>query len=73
MAAAAHTIRFRLERDGDGLLAQCTCCQVIIVSGRNRKEVRERIKECITGYVEAFPLARERFFEGDRMKRVVLA
>ena len=51
-------------------MAQCVCCQVIIVSGRDRAEVRERIKECIAGYVEAFPNARERFFEGDRMKKV---
>ena len=70
MASIPRTIRFRLERDGDGLLAQCVCCQVIIVSGRDRAEVRERIKECIAGYVEAFPNSRERFFEGDRMKKV---
>ena len=69
---AGQAIRVRLERYRDTLLAQCIGCPSILVTGRTRAEVRANLKECIAGYVQAFPRTRRRFFAagGKRMKRV---
>lgn len=68
---AVQTLKVRLEKDDGGLLAQCIADPSVLVTGRNRTEVRANLKACIAGYVEAFPRAKRRFFAGDRMKRVV--
>ena len=68
---AMQTLKVRLEKDGGGLLAQCIADPSVLVTGRNRTEVRASLEACIAGYVEAFPRAKRRFFAGDRMKRVV--
>ena len=68
---AAQDLRVRLEKAEGGLLAQCIASPSIIVTGKNRTEVRAKLKECIEGYVEAFPESKRRFFSGGRMKKAV--
>ena len=65
------SMRVRLEKDEGRLLAQCTANPSIIVTGKNRTEVRANLKDCISGYVEAFPETKKEFFTGDKMKKVV--
>lgn len=64
-------LQVRLDKDEGGLLAQCVANPSIIVTGRNRTEVRTKLKECISGYVQAFPDAKKQFFTGERMKKAV--
>ena len=64
-------LRVRLDKDEGGLLAQCVANPSIIVTGRNRTEVRAKLEECIGGYVQAFPDAKKQFFTGERMKKAV--
>ena len=66
-----QTLKVRLEKDEGGLLAQCTANPSILVTGKNRTEVKASLKACITGYVEAFPKTKKQFFAGDKMKKVV--
>ena len=66
-----QTLKVKLEKDEGGLLAQCIANRSVLVTGRNRTEVRAKLKECVEGYVEAFPKAKGQFFAGDKMKKVV--
>ena len=66
-----QTLKVKLEKDEGGLLAQCTASPAIIVTGKNRTEVKASLKACITGYVQAFPKTKKRFFAGDKMKKVI--
>ena len=70
-AGMVAILRVRLDKDEGHLLAQCIASPSIIVSGRNRTEVRAKIKECVGGYVEAYPEAKRKFFAGHKMKKVV--
>ena len=68
---AGQAVRVRLDRNGDRLLAQCINCQSIIVTGGTRAEVRANLKECIAGFVQAFPRTKRRFFGADgKMKKI---
>ena len=64
-------LKVKLKRTKSYLLAQCTANPSIIVSGKNRTEIKADLASCIAGYVEAFPKSRRRFFVGDKMKKVV--
>ena len=65
-----QTLKVKLDKDEGRLLAQCTADPSIIVTGKNRSEVRAKLRECIAGYVQAFPKTKKRFFTGDNMKKV---
>ena len=64
-------LKVKLEKSETCLLAQCTANRSIIVSGKNRTEIRAKLASCISGYVEAFPESKRQFFVGDKMKKVV--
>ena len=66
-----QTMKVKLERDEGRLLAQCTANPSILVTGKNRTEVRANLKVCITGFVQAFPQTKKQFFTGEKMKKVV--
>ena len=66
-------LKVNLKRTKSYLLAQCVANPSIIVSGKNRTEIRADLASCIAGYVEAFPKNKRQFFVGDRMKKVVFA
>lgn len=68
---AGRELKIRLDRDGGHLLAQCVANPAILVTGRNRTEVRANLRTCITGFVQAFPQTKRQFFAGDAMKRLV--
>ena len=51
-------LRVNLEKTADGLLAQYPDRPEIIVSGRNRTEIKRNLKTIMAGYVEAFPETR---------------
>ena len=67
----AQNLRVWLETDEGGLLAQCIANPSIIVSGKNRTDVKANLKMCIDGYVQAFPETKRQLFTGDKMKKVV--
>lgn len=64
-------LKVKLERTKSYLLAQCVANPSIIVSGKNRTDIRAKLASCIAGYVEAFPKSKRQFFVGDKMKKVV--
>ena len=51
-------LRINLEKTADGLLAQYPDRPEIIVSGRNRTEIKKNLKTIMAGCVEAFPETR---------------
>ena len=67
----AQTVRVRLEKDEGILLAQCAANPSILVTGKNRAQVKANLRECIAGYVQAFPQAKRRFFTGGKMKKFI--
>ena len=64
-------LKVKLKKSETCLLAQCAANQSIIVSGKNRTEIRTKLASCISGYVQAFPESKRQFFVGDKMKKVV--
>ena len=64
-------LKVNLEQSESYLLAQCIANPSIIVSGKNRTAIRDKLASGIAGYVEAFPKSKRRFFVGDKMKKVV--
>ena len=64
-------LKVKLKKSETCLLAQCAANQSIIVSGKNRTEIRAKLASCISGYVQAFPESKRQFFVGDKMKKVV--
>ena len=71
LAAMKPVLKTKLEKSENYLLAQCTANPSIIVSGKNRTDLKARLAACIAGYVEAFPKSKKQFFVGDKMKKVV--
>lgn len=70
LAAMTTVLKTRLEKSENYLLAQCITNPSIIVSGKNRTELKAGLATCIAGYVEAFPKSKKQFFVGDKMKKV---
>ena len=64
-------LKVKLEQSETYLLAQCVANPSIIVSGKNRTEIRAKLASGVAGYVEAFPKSKRQFFVGDKMKKVV--
>lgn len=64
-------LKVKLEKSENYLLAQCTTNPSIIVSGKNRTEIRAKLASGVAGYVQAFPKSKKQFFVGDKMKKVV--
>ena len=52
-------------------MGQCTSNRTVLVTGKNRGEVRANLRTCIAGYVEAFPRAEKQFYTGGKMKKAV--
>ena len=48
-------LKIKLKKSESCLLGQCTSNPSIIVSGKNRTEIRTKLASCISGYVQAFP------------------
>jgi len=61
-----------LTKTGEGMLARCQDSPEITVTGKNKKSIRDNLREIINGHAEASPEAKGDFFNGDRMRRVVL-
>ena len=66
-----RVLKIKLKKSENYLLGQCTANPSIIVSGKNRTEIRTKLASCISGYVQAFPESKKQFFVGDKMKKVV--
>lgn len=49
------------------MLAQCQDNPEIIVTGKDETEIKTKLKEIVTGYVEAFPESKDQFFENGKM------
>ena len=64
-------LKVKLKRSETYLLAQCVANPSIIVSGKNRTDIRAKLASGVAGYVEAFPKSKRQFFVGDKMKKVV--
>ncbi len=64
-------LKVNLEKSETCLLAQCAANQSIIVSGKDRTEIRAKLASCIAAYVQVSPNSKKQFFVGDKMKKVV--
>lgn len=64
-------LKVKLEKSKSYLLAQCTTNPSIIVSGKNRAEIRAKLASCVSAYVQVSPKSRKEFYVGDKMKTVV--
>ena len=52
------------------MLAQCMDNPEIIVEAKNKRQLNVKLKEIITGYVEAFPETKNDFFTNKKMREV---
>ena len=64
-------LKVKLEKSENYLLAQCTTNPSIIVSGKNRTEIRAKLASCMSAYVQVSPKSKKQFYVGDKMKKVV--
>lgn len=64
-------LKVKLEKSENYLLAQCTTNPSIIVSGKNRTEIRTKLVSCVSAYVQVSPKSKKQFYVGDKMKKVV--
>ena len=64
-------LKIKLKKSENYLLGQCTANPSIIVTGKNRTEIKADFAACVSGYVQAFPESKKQFFVGDKMKKVV--
>ena len=60
-------LQIQLTKTKEGMLAQSEDNPEIIVTGKNKTEIKTKLKEIITGYVQAFPESKDQFFENGKM------
>ena len=62
----------RLTKVEGSLMGQCASNRAVLVTEKNRGEVKANLRTCVAGHVEAFPRAERQLFSGGKMKKVVL-
>ena len=56
-------LRVKLSKTKDGMLAQCLDKPEIIVTGKNKTQIKTELNKIIEGYVEAFPSTKNDFYK----------
>lgn len=65
-------LNVKLTKIDNGLMAQCMDNPAIIVSGKNKTQIKSKFKEIIDGYIQAFPETKTDFFtKNNKMFEVV--
>ena len=58
-------LEVRLTKLPEGMMAQCLDKPEILVTGKNKREIKANLQKIIGGYIEAFPETRKDFMSAN--------